>query len=317
MTASIASQTLCLFSPSGVVTDRAGLRRAEKYLSGLGFEVEVDAAATARRQRFAGDDADRLTALHRVADSGVEVALATRGGYGLTRLLDALDWPKIAASVARGTRWVGMSDITALQLGLLAHAKGCGVTWNGPLAVADFGVAAADGGVDDITEACFVEAVRGELEAIGFRESGAPRGTQPHEGLEAEGLLWGGNLSMVLSLLGTPHWPKVKGGILFLEEVAEHPYRVERMLLQLAQAGVLDQQKVVLVGDCGGWKPAAHDGGYRLKDALAAVQARTKTPILQGLPIGHVPRTKVCLPVGAKAQLVVQGRDVLVAWGHV
>jgi len=310
-----ARQCLTIYSPSGVYREAAQLRRARKYLQGLGFDAELDESALLRQQRFAGSDEQRLAAIHRVADSGVSVALAARGGYGLTRLLDGLDWTRLARSVEQGTRWVGMSDLSALQLGLLAHARGCGVTWQGPLAGDDFGRNAAQGGVDEITEACFAEAMRGELEAIGFRETGAARGTRPHDGFEAAGTLWGGNLSMVCSLLGTPHWPKIKGGILFLEEVAEHPYRVERMLLQLQQAGVLAAQKAILMGDCGGWKPSPLDGGYKLKDALAAVQARTQVPILQGLPFGHV-RTKVCLPVGAKAQLVVQGRDVLVAWGH-
>ncbi len=311
-----APLSLCIYSPAGVYREAAQLRRAAKHLGRLGFSATLDESALLRQQRFAGTDEQRLEAIHRVAASEVSVALASRGGYGLTRLLDRLDWPSLARSVERGTRWVGMSDLTALQLGLLAHARGCGISWQGPLAGDDFGRTSAQGGVDDITEACFVEAMQGELEAIGFRETGAPRGTQPHDGFEAEGLLWGGNLTMLCSLLGTPHWPRIKGGILFLEEVAEHPYRVERLLLQLQQAGVLAAQKAVLIGDCGGWKPSPLDGGYKLKDALAAVQVRTPVPILQGLPFGHV-RTKVCLPVGAKAQLVVQGRDVLVAWGHV
>lgn len=310
------TQTLTIFSPAGVVREAAALRRAQKHLGRLGFDASLDASALAKHQRFAGDDDTRLATLHRVAASGVNVALAARGGYGMTRLLDRLDWSLIAQSIANGTQWVGQSDLTALQLGLLAHAKGCGPTWAGPLAADDFGRTAEQGGVDDITEACFVEAMHEELEAIGFRESGAPRGTSPHDGLEAEGLLWGGNLSMVCSLLGTPHWPRIKGGILFLEELGEHPYRVERMLLQLQQAGALDAQRAVLIGDVSRFKPAPHDRGYSLKAAVAAVQARTPTPLLMGLPHGHE-ATKVCLPVGAKSQLVVQGRDVLLAWGHV
>jgi muramoyltetrapeptide carboxypeptidase len=310
------TQSLTIFSPAGVVKEAAALRRAVKYLKGLGFDARLDEAALAKSQRFAGSDEERLAALHRVAASSVQVALAARGGYGMTRLLDRIDWALIAKSIAQGTQWVGQSDLTALQLGLLAHAKGCGSTWAGPLAAEDFGRTAEQGGVDDITEACFVEAMHEELEAIGFRESGAPRGTQPHNGLEARGLLWGGNLSMICSLLGTPHWPKIRGGILFIEEVGEHPYRVERMLLQLQQAGVLDAQKAVLVGEVNGYKSAAHDRGYTLKAALAAVQSRTSTPLLTGLPFGHG-STKVCLPIGAQADLVVQGRDVLLAWGHV
>jgi muramoyltetrapeptide carboxypeptidase len=310
------TQTLTIFSPAGIVREAAALRRALRRLTQLGFEASLDPSVLAKHQRFAGDDDTRLATLHRVAASGVNVALAARGGYGMTRLLDRIDWALIAQSVSKGTQWVGQSDLTAVQLGLLAHAKGCGPTWAGPLAADDFGRTSEQGGVDDITEACFVEAMREELEAIGFRETSAPRGATPHDGLEAEGLLWGGNLSMVCSMLGTPHWPRIKGGILFLEEVGEHPYRVERMLLQLHQAGVLDAQRAVLIGQVSRFKAVPHDRGYTLKTALAAVQARTRTPILQGLPHGHE-ATKVCLPVGAKAQLVVQGRDVLLAWGHV
>jgi muramoyltetrapeptide carboxypeptidase len=100
---------------------------------------------------------------------------------------------------------------------------------------------------------------------------------------------------------------------LFLEDINEHPYRVERMLLQLQQAGVLDAQKAIVLGDFGGWTKSPNDRGYNLKAAVAAVQARTTTPILTGLPFGHI-RTKVSLPVGVKVELLVQGRDVLIGW---
>lgn len=309
------TQSLTIFSPAGAVQNAAELRRAQRRLAQRGFDVQLDDDALTRVQRFAGTDAQRLAALYRVADAAPAVALAARGGYGLSRLLDGIDWRRIAASIERGTRWVGMSDFTALQLGLLAHARGCGVTWAGPLAV-EFGRPEAEGGADDLTEDCFVEAMQEELEAIGFRERVAASGGASHDGFEAEGLLWGGNLTLICALLGTSHAPKVKGGILFVEEVGEHPYRVERMLLQLQQAGVLDAQKAVLVGDLGSVRAAPNDRGYRLRDALQAVQARTKTPLLVGLPHGHG-STKVCLPVGARAQLAVQGREVMLAWGHV
>ena len=133
------------------------------------------------------------------------------------------------------------------------------------------------------------------------------------DGLDVKGKLWGGNLSMVQSLLGTPHWPKVRGGVLFLEDINEHPYRVERALLQLHQAGVLAQQKAVLLGDFSGWRKSPLDRGYTLKSAVAHLRSVCATPILTGLPFGHVP-TKLTLPVGAKVQLVVQGRDVLLGW---
>ncbi len=301
------SSSLILYTPAGVLPQAQPLRRAARRLSALGFEVSVDEAALAKHQRFAGDDATRLAALHRVAAAAPSVAMATRGGYGMTRLLDQIDWPLLARSVEQGTRWVGLSDLTSLHLGLLKHAKA--VSWAGPMACEDFGRTDEDGGVDDVTQDCFLEAMHGELEAIGFRTEVG------FDGLEARGTLWGGNLSIVNSLLGTPHFPRVKGGILFLEDINEHPYRVERSLLQLQQAGILDEQKAVILGDFGGWKKSPLDRGYTLKSAVEAVRARTKTPILTGLPFGHVP-TKVCLPVGHRVDLVVQGRDVIAAWGH-
>lgn len=302
---------LTLFSPSGVVAKAAPLRLAARRLTGLGFEVAIDEAALARHQRFAGDDDTRLAALHRVADAAPSVAMATRGGYGLTRLLDRIDWKRIARSVERGTRWVGHSDFTALQLGLLAHAKG--VTWAGPMACYDFGRLDEEHGdkavpaVDDVTRDGFVEAMGGELEAIGFRTEAG------FDGLDVRGTLWGGNLCLVASLLGTPHLPRVKGGVLFVEDVNEHPYRVERMLLQLAQAGVLDAQKAVVLGAFSDWRASPMDRGYDMKAMVQAVRAATRTPVLTGLPFGHVP-TKVCLPVGARVTLAVQGRDTFIGW---
>ena len=296
---------LLLFSPAGVLRSAVPLRRAAARLGKLGFSVSIDAAATARLQRFAGNDETRLEALHRIAGLRPSVALATRGGYGLTRLLDRIDWKRIARSVDAGTRWVGMSDMTSLQLGLLAHRAG--ITWAGPLACDDFGRGPAEGGVDDVTESCFVEAMSGALEAVGFRTAGG------FDGLDVRGTLWGGNLTVVNSLLATPHWPRVKGGILFLEDVNEHPYRVERNLLQLHQAGVLDAQKAVVLGAFTAFNKSPLDRGYSLKAAIERVGAATATPILSGLPFGHV-RTKVCLPVGARARLLVDGRDALIGW---
>jgi muramoyltetrapeptide carboxypeptidase len=302
---------LTLYSPSGVVTKAATLRRACKRLAAAGFEVQVDESALARHQRFAGDDATRLAALHRVAAAAPPVAMATRGGYGLSRLLDAIDWRRIARSVERGTRWVGHSDFTLLQLGLLAHAKAR--SWAGPMACYDFGREAEEhgegavDGVDEVTAACFTEAMDGSLEAVGFRTE---RG---FDGLDVRGTLWGGNLALVVSLLGTRHWPRIRGGVLFVEDVNEHPYRVERLLLQLHQSGVLDAQRAVLLGRFTEWKRSPLDRGYKLSSVVAHLRRQCKVPILTGLPFGHVP-TKVSLPVGARARVLVDGRDVLVGW---
>jgi muramoyltetrapeptide carboxypeptidase len=305
--AAAAALSLTLFSPAGAVSPAAPLHRAVRRLQAMGFRVALDDAALARHQRFAGDDTTRLAALHRVADAAPDVALATRGGYGLTRLLDRIDWPRLARSVERGTRWVGHSDLTALQLGLLAHTGA--PSWAGPMAVSHFGRAEGDGGVDEVTAGCFGEAMRGELEAVGFRTAAG------FDGLEVSGRLWGGNLTVLLSLLGTPHWPRraARGGVLIIEDVDEHPYRVERMLLQLHQAGVLAQQQAVLVGAFTGWQRGANDRGYGLASVLEHLRGLTGVPLLTGLPFGHVP-TLISLPVGRRVRLAVSGRDAFFGW---
>lgn len=293
---------LTLYTPSGVVLRAAPVRQAIRRLTAQGFEVTLDEAALAKHQRFGGDDEVRLAAIHRVAAAAPDVALATRGGYGLTRLLDRLDWALLARSVAQGTRWVGYSDLTALQMGLLAHTGA--PSWCGPMAADDFG----RDELDDITPDCFREAMSGELEAIGFRTAAG------WDGLVRQGRLWGGNLTMLCSLLGTPHWPRVERGLLFLEDVNEHPYRVERCLLQLLQAGVLAQQQAVLLGSFSGWQKSPLDRGYDLKKMLAYVSQQAGVPLLTGVPFGHVP-TKVTLPFGVEAELVVEGRQALLVWG--
>src|SRR5450631_518116 len=262
---------LTLFSPAGVLAQGTALKRAARRLSALDFDVHIDEAALARHQRFAGDDDTRLAALHRVADQAPDIALASRGGYGLTRLLERIDWTRIGRSIERGTRWVGHSDLTALQLGWLAHAKSAaGVTWAGPLACEDFGRADADGGVDEVTRDCFVEAMSGALEAVGFRTEAG------FDGLQCRGTLWGGNLCMITSLLGTRHFPRVRGGVLFLEDVNEHPYRIERGLLQLHQAGVLEAQRAIVLGQFSAWRASPLDRGYALKTVVAHLRTVTR-----------------------------------------
>lgn len=296
---------LQIFTAAGVELRNDALRRARQRLGALGYAVTLDASVRARHQRFAGDDASRLATLLRVADAAPSIAMASRGGYGLTRLLDAIDWKRIARSVAQGTRWVGFSDLTALQMGLLAHTGQ--PSWAGPMACDDFGRADADGGVDEITRDCFAEAMSGALRAVGFRTDTG------FDGVHVKGVLWGGNLAMLCSMLGTPHVPRIKGGILFVEDVNEHPYRVERCLLQLQQAGVLGAQKAVLLGAFTDYRKSPLDRGYTLNSAIKYLQSVSRTPLLTGLPFGHVAR-KITFPLGRRVEIAVQGRDVLIGW---
>ena len=308
-----------IYSPSSAVRDKAAFKRGVNRLKTLGHEVEVDEAALTSHMRFAGDDATRLAAVARAAASGADVALISRGGYGLTRLLPELPYKQIAKAVEKGTRFVGLSDFTALQCALLA--KTGATTWAGPALGEDFG---CEGTPDDIMEACFDDMVCGQGEGTGWQlpksdlPSLAARAKKPVEETPPlqvrNAILWGGNLSVLCSLVGTPWLPKVKGGILFLEDVNEHPYRIERQLTQLLHAGILGEQKAVLLGAFNRYKPSPHDRGFKLQTVVDWLRSKTKTPVLTGLPFGHVP-TKVMLPVGQKVELLVQGRDALVFWG--
>jgi len=233
--------------------------------------------------------------------------MITRGGYGLTRLLPAIRYKAMAKAIERGMRFVGLSDFTAFQTALLARTGA--VTWAGPALGEDFGV---EGEPDDIMQACFEDMVSGQGEGTGWQ---LPKNEAVASPTEVKGTLWGGNLAVLVSLVGTAWMPKVKGGILFLEDVHEHPYRVERMLTQLLYAGVLERQRAVILGHFTNYKPAPHDRGFRLQTVVDWLRSKIKAPVLTGLPFGHVP-TKVTLPVGAKVHLALEGRDAFLLWGH-
>lgn len=302
-----------IYSPSSAVRDKAAFRRGVKRLKALGHEVEIDEAALASHLRFAGDDEARVAAIGRAAASGADVALISRGGYGLTRILPALPWKAITKAIEKGTRFVGLSDFTALQLGLLA--KTGATTWAGPALGEDFGTEAEP---DEIMLACFDDLICGSAEGTGWTLPTADaraHAAKPRRHVH-DALLWGGNLNVLCALMGTPWLPSVKGGVLFLEDVNEHPYRIERQLTQLLRSGIVDAQKAVLLGSFNRFKLVpGYDRGYSLKTVVDWFRSQTKTPVYTGLPFGHVP-TKVLLPVGRRVELLVEGRQALMVWGH-
>jgi len=301
-----------IYSPSGAVRDKAAFKRGVARLRQLGHEVELDADALSSVTRFAGDDATRLNAIHRAAASDADVALISRGGYGLTRILPQINYKAVAKAIAKGTQFVGLSDFTAFQNALLA--KTGAISWAGPALGEDFGAEQPD----DIMEACFDDMVSGQGEGAGWRLS-----TSCVKALDTrragvwanDAVLWGGNLTVLTSLLGTPYFPSIRGGVLFLEDVAEHPYRVERMLTQLLHAGVLAQQKAVVLGQFTNYKLTPHDKGFKLQTVVDRLRTHIKAPVLTDLPFGHV-ATKLCLPVGQQVSLVVEDRDALLLWAH-
>ena len=276
-----------ILAPAGFATDPPAVARAVARLSGLGHAVRLDPTAESRWQRFSAPDDARLAAIERVAsDPAADVALMLRGGYGFTRLLGRIDF---AAIGRMGKRWLGHSDFTAFQLAALARSGM--VTFAGPMASYDFG---AEQPSVFTFENCFG--------VLGNPEWSVECALDGPSQVECTGVLWGGNLAMVSHLVGTPYLPDISGGILFLEDVGEHPYRVERMLYQLLHAGVLARSRAILLGAFTEYQLNANDGGYDLVAAIEQVRAHAAVPVFTGFPFGHV-REKLTLPVGGRCTL--------------
>lgn len=278
-----------LFSPSSAIEDPAALTLARERLTALGFRTTVDRTALATHQRFAGTDKQRLAAVDRTLRQKQPIVMASRGGYGLTRLLGQIDWRAVADS---GKIFVGHSDFTAFNLALLAQTGA--ISYSGPSAIADFGQKT----LDELTADLFVETMRDELEVLSFESPDS-------DPVDARGTLWGGNLAMVASLAGTPYLPQIGGGVLFLEDVGEHPYRIERMLTQLLHAGILTRQKAIVLGRFTDYRLAGHDKGYDLDAVIAWLRETCRIPVVTGLPYGHT-RLKATLPIGQQVGIATE-----------
>lgn len=281
------NKTVGLFAPSGFLPDPSVVDRAAAFFAAKGWSVSAGESVFAREQRFAGSDNLRLADLQRMAtDRTIDLVLCARGGYGLSRLLDRIDF---AAIKARAPLLVGYSDFTSFSLAYLARG---GVSFAGPSA-GDFGAAEPNA----FTVEHFFGALAGPRYAIDLDLQG-PRA-------DVSGKLWGGNLQMVVTLLGTPYLPRIRGGILFLEDVNEPAYKIERMLYQLAHAGVLQRQAAIVLGAFAPITPIPNDNGFDLDAVIERLREISGVPVFSGLPFGHTSR-KLTLPVGGSARLAVK-----------
>ena len=274
-----------VFSPSGALIDEALLDRACVQLKAVGFQTKEMPETRMRVERFAGDETTRARSIEQAfQSSAAAVLMASRGGYGLSRLLHLLNFAGLAEQLnSNGHVLSGHSDITSLQLALLNAGAKPRTLLHGPMACFDFG---AEQGVDERTLAHFKRAVQEYRVEIQW-EGPAYRHCE-NEVLELDGPVWGGNLTLMCSLLGTPWLPKIQGGILVLEDVNEPAYKIERMLLQLLHAGVLADQQALVLGNFCEPKPGLHDNGYSLQSAGQYIQQQLRTvPVFMNFPFGH------------------------------
>ena len=278
---------IAIVAPSGYTLDDAAVARGIAALEARGHTVRNYFDSAKVFQRFGGTDAARLAQLDAAAaDPQVDVVMALRGQYGMSRLLPQIDFARMAAS---GKIFVGYSDFTAFQMGLLA--KTGAMSYAGPMFLPDFAAREPLAFTTDDFFQC--------LTSSSHRISQAACG---NPSLNARGTVWGGNLAMINSLLGTEYFPQVEDGILFVEDINEHPYRVERMLLQLMHSGVLARQKALILGDFSAYKITPVDNGYDFDAMLAYLRATLPCPVLTGLQFGHCAK-RVTIPFGAKGHL--------------
>ncbi|EMF5093880.1 muramoyltetrapeptide carboxypeptidase [Salmonella enterica subsp. enterica serovar Kentucky] len=280
-----------LIAPSGYCINQQAALRGVQRLTDAGHQVENDEVIRRRYQRFAGTDAERLADVNSLASltSPDTIVMPVRGGYGASRLLDRIDWQALASRQQRDPLLIcGHSDFTAIQAGLLAQANV--ITFSGPMLAANFGAET----LNTFTEQHFWLALRKAQFIVEWQGDGPQ--------CDAQGTLWGGNLAMLISLIGTPWMPTIDKGILVLEDVNEHPFRVERMLLQLEYAGILNRQSAIVLGSFSGAAPNEYDAGYSLESVYAFLRSRLSVPLITGLDFGHEQRT-VTLPIGANATL--------------
>ena len=269
-----------------------GVAALKKY----GFDVALGSHATGKAvPYFAGTVEDRLEDLHAAfADPEIEAIFCTRGGYGANYLLEDLDLELIGQNPKP---LFGYSDLTVVQTWLLDELGLVG--FHGPMVAADF---YREGGID---EASFADALNG-----GKVTAAAPQGLRILRPGRAQGMMHGGCLSMLVSMLGTHFTPQTEGRLLFLEDVGAKPYQIDRMLRQMVLAGKFDGVTGFIFGEmleC--VSPGANP--HLLDEVILSVLDWFDGPIAIGLRSGHVSRGNVTLPLGIEAELVAEDEPVL------
>ncbi|MDP1899842.1 MAG: LD-carboxypeptidase [Rubrivivax sp.] len=289
--------TLALINPSGAIYERAPYQVATESLQALGFKVREAPHLRARYGHFAGTDAQRAADVNAMfADPGVQGLLAMTGGSGGNRILPLIDY----ALIRRQPKFLGgFSDLTALINAV--HAQTGLVTFHCPVAVSEW-------------NAFSVEHFRGtvmQAQALTLRnpperdDNIVPKSgrTTTLRGGSARGRLLGGNLAVLTSMAGSAYWPDFDGAILFLEEINEYIYRVDRMLSTLKLAGVLERVAGVVLGAFTKCEPGdGHYGTLTLDEVFDDYFMPLGVPVFSGASFGHIKR-KFTLPVGLEVEM--------------
>jgi muramoyltetrapeptide carboxypeptidase len=284
--------TIGVVSPASAI-DREHLERGVAALKSMGFRVKVSRHALDRDGIVAGPDMARASELQAFfADPEVDAIFAARGGYGAGRILPMLDFDAIARTPKV---FMGFSDATFILNALVGRASM--VCFHGPMVAMDFARGLGESSLDHLRRLLAGEMGSFELPARAALKAGV-----------AEGEVVGGCLSMVAATLGTPYAPPFDGAILFLEDTGEKAYRIDRMLVQLGQAGVLGRVAAVVFGALRA--PHGSEAEHRLIGECVAEQAaRLDCPVLSGIEAGHG-SANFTIPFGVRARVDTVARTL-------
>ena len=288
--------TVGLVSPSSATDDSFNLQLAREAMEALGFKVKTGAHFAQRRGHLAGTDAERAGDLNAMfADQSVKAIVCTRGGSGAARLLPLLDYDAIRRNPKV---LLGYSDITALHNAI--HAKTGLVTFHGPIGSGSWNRF----NVDQFQRVFFNRELMEYRNAVDAGDELVARRnrTITITGGKARGELVGGNLTVLTALAGSPYLPDFSGKILFLEDVSEAPYRVDRMFSTLKLMGALDKVAGVIFGECTDCDPGDGYGSLTLEQIFDDHIRPLKVPAYRGAMIGHI-REQFIVPVGGKVEL--------------
>lgn len=299
--------TVGIITPASCVFEPSTIRAGKETLESLGFRVKLGSHLHKKYGYLAGSDQERVEDFHHmIADDEVKAIVALRGGYGSMRLLSSIDYDLIKSNPKI---ILGYSDITSLHLAI--HTMTGLVTFHGPVAISRF---------SDYTRNFFYN-VTSSTTAIGEIKQPEPENAlQPTavfniiHGGKARGRLIGGNLTLLTALLGTPYDIDTTGKILFLEEVSEEPYGIDRMLTQLLLAGKLDIAAGIIIDQCSKCGPAEYKPAFEntlsVEEVFIDRLQHLKIPIVFGFSIGHV-ADKPTIPLGIEVTLDADNRKLI------
>ena len=294
-----------LFASSNVGGSDERNELALERLACAGFKVDNPAITKRQYLRFAGTDSQRASDLQNIATGAIKapkLLLGVRGGYGAVRILPMVDWSTLGRIMKeRGTILAGFSDVTAIQCALLA--KGGMSSLAAPMLYSEFGKIKPD----EVSCRQFVAALTNPNLTINIDDASLTSPNLPSILTNSEpktltGTIWGGNISVVSALAGSNYLPRIDGGIVFLEDVGEQAYRIERMLYDLYLAGVFKGQQAIVFGALSGSGEDSYDKRYDVATVIRQLHQLTGLPIYSGMRFGHIGQ-KHSFPLGATCQL--------------